>query len=250
MGKYVVQMNGIPVLGIMICIFSGGLFGLLNGLLLTKLKLPHPFISTLGTQNIYRGFCLIITMATPISGFPKAVLWAGDAFIGDVVPASLVLMIAMYIIFSLFLNKTTLGRHIYATGGNIVMARLSGVNVDFVRNAVFTISGLMCGIAGLVLTGRVDAVYPLAGVSWETDAIAAVIIGGTSFFGGKGNVLGVFSGVLLIAVLRNGLNLLGITADWQTVVLGTVIVLAVFIDVVRSGAFVSAKKKMKQNTAG
>ncbi|MHB1393690.1 MAG: ABC transporter permease [Clostridia bacterium] len=246
MGKFVVEFGGNAYLGIIIGLGSGALLGLVNGLLLTKMKLPHPFISTLGTQNIFRGICLILTMATPISGMPVAVSWAGSSFIADIIPVSLVLMILAYIAFSVFLNHTVLGRHIYAVGGNVTTARLSGINVDFTLNAVYTISGLMCGFAGIVLAGRVDAVYPLAGISWETDAIAAVIIGGASFFGGKGNVLGTFSGVILIAVLRNGLNLLNITADAQTVILGTVIILAVFIDVVRNGGFASIKKKKSE----
>lgn len=244
MGKYV-QAGGNPFIGIIICLASGAGLGFVNGILLTKFKLPHPFISTLGTQNIYRGICLIITMATPISGMPVAVKWAGAEFAFNVVPISLLIMVVCYIIFSIFLNKTTLGRHIYAAGGNSTTAKLSGVNVSFTLTAVYTISGLMCGLSGLLLAGRVDAVYPLAAIGWETDAIAAVIIGGTSFFGGRGTVLGTFSGVILIAVLRNGLNLLGITADAQTVILGSVIILAVFMDVVRSGAFGSFKSKFK-----
>jgi ribose transport system permease protein len=116
-------------------------------------------------------------------------------------------------------------------------AALSGVNVNFVRTIVYVISGFMAACGGIILTGRTNSAYPLSGLLMENDAIAAVVIGGTSFFGGKGNVLGTFSGVLLISVLRNGLNLLNVNADTQTIVLGSVIVLAVFIDVVRNGGF-------------
>lgn len=231
-----------PVLCILVCLLSGAALGLVNGLLLTKMKLPHPFISTLGTQNIYRGICLLLTMGTPISGMPGAIKWAGAAYIGPI-PACAIILIIVYVIMSFFLRDTTLGRHIYAFGGNRATARLSGVNVDFTLCSVFTLSGLMCGLAGLILAGRVDAVYPMAGVGWDSDAIAAVIIGGTSFFGGKGTILGTFTGVLLIAVLRNGLNLLFITPDMQTVILGGVIILSVFIDVIRNGGFKTVRKK-------
>jgi ribose transport system permease protein len=173
---------------------------------------------------------------------PVAVKWAGGSFIMGALPVSAAILIVVYAIFGFFLRNTTLGRHIYVVGGNPTTARLSGVNVDFTLIMVYALSGLMCGLAGLVLAGRVDAVYPMAGMGWETDAIAAVIIGGSSFFGGRGNILGTFSGLVLIAVLRNGLNLMNITPDMQTVVLGSVIIVAVFIDVVRNGGFAKVKK--------
>lgn len=242
MGKSIeAGMN--PIVSLIVCVATGSFLGFLNGAMLTKMKLPHPFISTLGTQNIFRGVCLILTMGTPISGMPDVVKWAGSAYIG-ILPVSLILVVTIYIIFGIFLGRTSLGRRIYAVGGNPVTARLAGVNVDFTLISVYTLSGLLCGLAGLILSGRVDAVYPLAGVGAETDAIAAVIIGGASFFGGRGTILGTFTGVLLIAILRNGLNLLNITPDMQTVVLGSVIILAVFIDVVRNGGFAGVKKKL------
>ncbi len=234
-----------PLICILVCVTTGCLLGLLNGLALTKLKLPHPFISTMGTQNIYRGLCLILTLGTPISGMPEAIKWMGSAHIG-IIPVSLVFVLVIYALFAMFLAHSPLGRRIYAVGGNRETARLAGVNVDFTLCAVYSLSGLMCGLAGLILAGRVDAVYPMAGVVWESDAIAAVIIGGASFFGGRGTIAGTFTGVILIAVLRNGLNLLRITPDWQTVVLGSVIILAVFLDVVRNGDF----KRIKRVSAG
>ena len=234
---------GLPPLAcILVCVATGGALGLINGLALTKLKLPHPFISTMGTQNIYRGLCLILTAGTPISGMPDAVKWMGSAHVG-IVPVSLLFVIVLYVVFGIFLGHSPLGRRIYAVGGNRETARLAGVNVDFTLCAVYGLSGLMCGFAGLILAGRVDAVYPMAGVVWESDAIAAVIIGGASFFGGRGTIAGTFTGVILIAVLRNGLNLLRITPDWQTVILGAVIILAVFLDVVRNGDFKRIKRR-------
>jgi ribose transport system permease protein len=239
-----VKLNVNPLLSLFIGLTTGCLLGLVNGLLLTIGRLPHPFISTMATQNIYRGVALIITGATPIAGMPAAVKWAGgaylssnpDSFLGKI-PVCFILMILMYMAFSIFLNYSVLGRRIYAVGGNAITAALSGVNVIFVRTIVYVISGFMAACGGIILAGRTNSAYPLSGLLMENDAIAAVIIGGTSFFGGKGNVLGTFSGVLLISVLRNGLNLLNVKADTQTIVLGAVIVLAVFIDVVRNGGF-------------
>ena len=257
MAKCAVELGVPPILCLLICLISGSFLGFINGILLTKLKLPHPFISTMGTQNIYKGIALVITGATPIAGLPLAVNWAGSSFLSanpdtvmGKIPVSFVLMILVYILFNIFLRYSVLGRHIYAVGGNLVTARLSGVNVDFVRTMAYTISGLMAACGGILLAGRTDSAYPLSGLLLENDAIAAVIIGGTSFFGGKGNVLGTFSGVLLISVLRNGLNLMSVNADMQTIVLGLVIILAVFIDVVRNGAFAKPKRMSKEaNTA-
>ncbi len=252
MAKCAVEKGMNPVLCLIIGILAGALLGLINGILLTKFKLPHPFISTLGTQNIYKGIGLVITGATPIAGMPLAIKWAGSSFLSSnpdsllgKIPISFVIMLIVYVLFSIFLNYTTLGRHIYAVGGNINTAGLSGINVDFVRTSVYVISGVMAALGGIMLTGRTDSAYPLSGNLLENDAIAAVIIGGTSFFGGKGNVLGTFTGVLLIAVLRNGLNLLNVSSDMQTIFLGGIIIVAVFVDVVRGGGFKRVKRMKK-----
>lgn len=240
-------MNGI--LAILVCLISGAVLGLINGLLLTVVKLPHPFIATLGTQNAYRGLALIITAAVPISfsgkgideGTAELVTWIGS---GDLlgVPVCLWLIVVVYAIFNVFLKRTRLGRHIYAIGGNRTTARLSGVNVEKTLTLTHTISGLMCAVAALVLVGRTNSASPIAGQNYETDAIAAVIIGGGSFFGGRGTTFGTLSGVVLIAVLRNGLNLMNVTADAQLVVIGLVIILAVSIDILRTGGYRRIKK--------
>lgn len=139
----------------------------------------------------------------------------------------------MYVLFHVFLTKTSTGRYIYAIGGNKEAARLSGVHVNRVLILVYTISGFMSGLAGLVLVGRVNSAFPLAGLGYELDAIAACIIGGASFFGGVGTVWGTLIGSLIIAILRNGLNLLNVSADIQMAVIGVVIIVAVYIDVLR-----------------
>ncbi|MBE3580651.1 MAG: ABC transporter permease [Thermoanaerobacteraceae bacterium] len=235
MAILIVKLNVTPFIGVLAGLCLGGFLGFMNGVLLTKLHLPHPFISTLGTMNIARGLALIVTGATPISGFPMSVQFLGAAFWGPI-PVSFILVLGVFIIFHLFLTRTTTGRYIYAVGGNPEAARLSGVPVERVLVIVYTLSGFMAAVAGLVLIGRVNAAYPLAGLGYELDAIAAVIIGGASFFGGVGTVWGTLVGALIMAVLRNGLNLLGVSADLQTVAIGAVIIGAVYVDVLRQRA--------------
>ncbi|EDS78407.1 ribose transport system permease protein RbsC [Clostridium botulinum C str. Eklund] len=224
-----------PFLGILLCIGSGAALGLINGLLLTKLHLPHPFISTLGMKNVARGLALIITAASPISGFSKSVTFLGGEFLGPI-PISFILVIIVFIGYHIFLNKTAQGRHIYSVGSNPEAARLSGVNVSRTLVLVYTLCGTMAGLAGLVLVGRVDAAVPLAGLDFDLDAIAACIIGGASFMGGSGTIWGTLIGAMIISVLRNGLNLLGVSSDLQTVAIGLVIIGAVYVDVLRRRA--------------
>ena len=232
----VVKWGVNPYLGILACLAVGVLVGWVNGMLLTKLHLPHPFIATLGTMNIARGLALIITGASPISGFDRAgapqILYLGAGSIGPV-PVAFIVVILVYIVFHIILSNTSFGRHIYAVGGNTNAARLSGINVNKTLVIVYSLSGLMAGLAALMLAGRTNSGYPNAGAGYELDAIAAVIIGGASFSGGSGTIGGTAIGVLLIAVLRNGLVLLGVPTEWQTVAIGLVIIGAVSIDVLR-----------------
>ncbi|SMQ87002.1 monosaccharide ABC transporter membrane protein, CUT2 family [Bacillus sp. OV166] len=221
-----------PILAIIVCLGIGALAGWLNGILLTKLRLPHPFISTLGTMNIFRGLALIVTGASPIFGFSYAMNFVGQENVG-IIPVSFLLVIVACIGFHIFLNRTSTGKYIYAIGGNKEAARLSGIPVDRILILVYTISGVMAALGGLVLIGRTNSASPIAGLSYELDAIAAVIIGGASFFGGVGTVWGTLIGAMIIAVLRNGLNLLGTSSDLQTIIIGLVIIAAVYVDVLR-----------------
>lgn len=240
-GIVVVKLGMSPLLGIVICLGIGVLLGFTNGILLTKLHLPHPFISTLGTMNVARGLALIVTAASPISGFPSSIQFVGSAFLGPV-PVSFILVIIVFAAFHLFLTRTTTGRYIYAVGGNPEASRLSGINVDRVLIIVYTLSGFLAALAGLVLVGRVNAAYPLAGLGYEFDAIAAAIIGGASFFGGVGTVWGTLIGAMIMAVLRNGLNLLSVSPEMQTVAIGIVIIGAVYVDVLRQRAASKARR--------
>lgn len=228
---------GLPApVAILVLLFAGAFLGWINGIALTKLHLPHPFISTLAMLNIARGLTLVITKASPISGLPVAMTWLGGSFIGPI-PTIAPFLILVYVFFHLFLNNTALGRHIYAVGGNPVAARRAGINHKRILVLVYTLAGFMAAVGGLALAGRVNAAYPLAGLNYELDAIAAVIIGGASFFGGRGTVFGTLIGVLVIAVLRNGLNLLNIRADYQLIGIGLIIVAAVYVDVLRQRPF-------------
>lgn len=234
-----IRWNVNPFLAMAACLVVGIFLGWINGQLLTRLHLPHPFIATLGTMNIARGAALIITGASPISGFDRAgagsVLFLGAGSIGPI-PMAFVVVLVIYIIFHILLTNTALGRHIYAIGGNTAAARLSGINVDHTLVIVYSLSGLMAGLAALMLAGRTNSGYPTAAQGAELDAIAAVIIGGASFAGGSGSVWGTAIGVVLITVLRNGLVLLQVPIEWQVVAIGLVIVGAVYVDVLRQRA--------------
>ncbi len=228
-----------PFLAMLLCLIVGLLVGWVNGILLTKLRLPHPFISTLGTMNIARGLALIITGASPISGFDRAgapqILVLGAGSLGPI-PVAFIAVVIVYFLFHILLSNTSFGRHIYAVGGNTSAARLSGINVSKTLVIVYSLSGLMAGLAALMLAGRTNSGFPTAGAGYELDAIAAVIIGGASFSGGSGTIVGTAIGVLLIAVLRNGLVLLNVPTEWQIVAIGLVIIGAVSIDVLRQKA--------------
>lgn len=233
MGITIAKWHMNPVLALLLCLVMGAFLGFLNGVMLTKLHLPHPFISTLGMKNVARGLALVITAASPISGFPKVMQYFGSGSIGPV-PVSFILVIIVCIIFYVFLNRTAQGRHIYAVGGNLEAAKLSGVNVDVTLIVVYVICGLMSALGGIVLTGRVNATFPLAGQDYDLNAIAACIIGGASFMGGSGTVFGTLIGAMIMAVLGNGLNLLNVSPDAQTIAIGAVIIGAVYVDVMRT----------------
>lgn len=219
----------------------GLLCGLANGWGLTKLRLPHPFISTLAMLNIARGATFLLSGGVPISGLPDEVrFWgAGDIPLGkmgetDVVfPVAMLVVIFFYFVFWVLLEHTPLGHHIYAVGGNPQAARYAGINVDRVLTIVYVLCGGLAAVAGIVLAGRTNSGYPNAGTGSELDAIAAVIIGGASFFGGRGTVIGTLVGAFIMGLLRNGMNLLDVSAFWQYIVIGLVIVAAAYTDVLR-----------------
>ena len=243
-----VQRFGItsPVALILGGVLASTLVGFVNGTLLTRLELPHPFVSTLGMKNMIWGIALLITSSTPIGLNNKgidAVLFLGDkTLFGFGFPVSFLLVLIAYCCFHVFLNKTALGRQIYCVGGNPEAARLSGIRSKNVLTFVYTLSGFMCGLAGIVLCGRIGTASPTEGATFDTEAIAACIIGGASFSGGKGTIWGTLIGALLMATIRNGLNSMQAPKALQYVVIGAVIVAAVTLDVVRNKMEAKARR--------
>lgn len=233
----VMARDGYPWPVLIVAPFLVGIgVGIFNGLGLTKLHLPHPFIMTLGTLNIARGLTNLISGGVPISGLPEPVRWMGASDIRIInvdVPVSLFVIVITYFLVWLFLQHTRTGRHIYAIGGNPQAARVSGINVDRTLVLAYALCGMLAGFAGLLLAGRTNSGFPNAGLGQELDAISAVIIGGASFFGGRGTVLGVFAGALVIGLMRNVLNLHNVPVFWQQVLIGVVIIAVVYLDVLR-----------------
>ncbi len=213
-------------------ILVGVLFGMLNGLIISKTTIPA-FIVTLATMNIARGFAYVYTGGSPVRVVTKEWQFIGAGYIG-IFPTPVIILLIILIFTVLLMNNTRLGRHIYAVGGNVQAARFSGISVTKVKFRVYAYSGLMAGIAGVVLASRMYSGQPTAGNGAEMDAIAAVVVGGTSMAGGSGKIGGTIIGALIIGFLNNGLNLMDVNSFWQYVVKGLVILLAVFIDFVRN----------------
>ena len=209
-------------------LFAGSACGLLNGVLITMGRLP-PFIATLGMMSVARGGALLFTQGRPISGFSDSFRWLATGEILSV-PVPVALMIVVYGIAHFLLRRTKFGRYLYAIGGNEEAALLSGVRVRWYKTMVYGTSGLLSGVAAVLLTARLNSAQPIAGINYELDAIAATVIGGTSLMGGQGSVVGTLIGALIMGVLRNGLNLLGVSSFIQQVVIGSVIILAVLMD--------------------
>ncbi|MGW7230847.1 ABC transporter permease/substrate-binding protein [Streptomyces cyaneofuscatus] len=233
---------GVPVvLAVVLAIVTGIACGFVNGALISYGKLP-PFIATLAMLSIARGLSLVISQGSPIA-FPDSVSRLGD-MLGGWLPVPVLVMIAMGLITALILGRTFIGRSMYAIGGNEEAARLSGLRVKRQKIVIYALSGLFAAVAGIVLASRLVSAQPQAAQGYELDAIAAVVIGGASLAGGVGKASGTLIGALILAVLRNGLNLLSVSAFWQQVVIGVVIALAVLLDTLRrkagSGAASSA----------
>lgn len=202
--------------------------GLLNGALVSFGGLP-PFIATLGMMSVARGAALLFTEGRPISGFDEGFRWLATGNVGFI-PSPVIVMLLVYAVAHIVLTRTTFGRYVYAIGGNEEATRLSGVAVRFHKTAIYCVSGLMSAVAAIVLTARLNSAQPIAGMMYELDAIAAVVIGGTSLMGGEGSLGGTLVGALIMGVLRNGLNLLGVSSFLQQIVIGAVIVGAVLVD--------------------
>lgn len=222
-----VQSSGSTFAAIAVGLLIGTMLGTANGVLTITLRIP-PFITTLGMMTIARGLALTFTQGRPITGFPDDFRYLGAGTAGSI-PLPIIVAALVFILGYVILARTTLGEYIRAIGNNPVAARLAGINVNAVTVAVYAVIGLLSALAGLLLIGRLDSAAPTIGVGYEFDAIAAVVVGGTSFAGGEGGLGGTLLGVLIIGVLNNGLNLLNVNALWEQVVKGIVIALALLI---------------------
>ncbi len=224
---------GLPeIVGFAAAIGIGALVGMANGLVICKTNIP-PFIVTLASMNITKGIALVYTQGAPIRCMTDAFKFPGAGYVGPI-PTPVILMLIIFIIAVILVNRTHFGRHIYAVGGNAQAASFSGINVSKVKFWVHTFTGIMAGIAGVVVASRLYSGQPTAGDGAEMDAIAAVVVGGTSMSGGSGRLGGTLIGVLIIGVLNNGLNLMGVDSNWQYIVKGFVILLAVYVDFIRN----------------
>ena len=217
--------QGMPVLlAIFIALGIGALMGMVNGLIIARGKIP-PFIATLGMLTVGRGLTLMYTQGKPFTGLPETFRFIGTASIGPI-PMPIVIAAALFTLVAVILSRTRFGEYVYLIGDNPVAARLAGVNTSRMIVFVYMISGMCAALAGLILIARLDSAQPVIGVGYEFSAIAAVVVGGTSFSGGEGTLFGTLLGTLLIETLSNGLNLLNVSQLWEQVIKGAVIALA------------------------
>jgi ribose transport system permease protein len=231
---------GLPLpLGVAAAILAGSLCGLVSGTFIAKMKIP-PFIATLGMMLMLKGLSLVISGTRPIyfndtPGFTEISQGSliGDLFHALPIPNGVLILFLVAIAASYILGRTVLGRYTFALGSNEEAVRLSGVNTDAWKMAVYALAGGICGIAGVLIASRLNSAQPALGLGYELEAIAAVVIGGTSLAGGRGTILGTLIGALIMSVLANGLRILSVTQEWQTVVTGAIIILAVYADMLR-----------------
>lgn len=226
-------------LGILAGIGAGALCGLISGSAIAKMKIP-PFIATLGMMMITKGLSLVISGTKPIyfndtPAFTKISMGSilGSIIPGFEIPNAVLVFFGAAVIASLILSKTVLGRYNFAIGSNEEAVRLSGVNVNAWKIAIYTLNGTFCGLAGVLMAARLNSAQPALGQGYELEAIAAVVIGGTSLSGGEGTILGTIIGAFIMSVLTNGLRILSVPQEWQTVVTGIIVIGAVYMDIVR-----------------
>lgn len=238
-GMFITNWHFPVILGILGGVATGMLAGFINGLIIAKMKI-QPFIVTLGMMYIAKGLALIISGLKPIyfNGAPDFRAMAMGSVLGSIIPGvsipnAVLIMFAAAIIGSLILSRTVLGRYTFALGSNEEATRLSGVNVDIWKTAIYTLCGLFAGLGGVLIAARLNSAQPALGQGYELDAIAAVVIGGTSLAGGEGTILGTIIGAFVMSVLTNGLRILSVPQEWQTVMTGTIIIVAVYLDIIR-----------------
>lgn len=223
------MVNGMDTgLAVAVGLLTGTIIGAVNGVLITKGRIA-PFIGTLATMTIVRGLALVYTEGRPITGLNESFAVIGKGYFADI-PLPVLWMFIAFVVLYVILKHTVFGRRVYALGSNEEATWLSGISTDRIKIFVYAISGLLAALSGIILTSRLNSAQPTAGTSYELDAIAAVVLGGTSLSGGKGWIVGTLVGAMIIGVLDNGLNLLNVSSFYQQVIKGGVILLAVLID--------------------
>ena len=228
-----IALMGMPVIvAVAAGILVGMAIGAVNGYIAATTIIP-PFIITLATMNIARGAAYVLTDGQPVRVMSDSFNFIGSGYIGGILPMPVLYLLILLIISYILMNKTKLGRYMYAVGGNPEAARFSGINIKKIKFFAYTFSGFMAAVAGIVLASRMFSGQPTAGNAAELDAIAAVVLGGTSMTGGYGKIGGTVIGALIIGVLSNGLNLMGVSSFWQYIVKGIVILVAVYADVIK-----------------
>lgn len=238
-GVTISQWHWPLLVGIVAALATGAVSGLVSGTLVAKLKIP-PFIATLGIMMLTKGLSLVISGTKPIyfTNTPEFSGISMDSVVGNLIPGfpvpnAVLIFFVVAILASIVLNKTLLGRYTFAIGSNEEAVRLSGVNVDAWKIGIYTLGGMICGIAGILIASRLNSAQPALGQGYELDAIAAAVIGGTSLSGGEGTILGAVIGAFIMSVLTNGLRILSVPQEWQTVITGAIIIVAVLTDILR-----------------
>jgi ribose transport system permease protein len=226
------RVTGSVFLAVATSLGTGIAAGIINGLFISRLRVP-PFVATLGMMGIARGAALIAVNGIPIYGLSPAYMWIGQGQVAGLIPVPTIITAVIFVLAYLVLNYTRFGRFTYAIGSNRESAHLSGVHVAGVTVGIYAVAGMLSALAGIIESARLGTVQPAGGDGYELLAIGAVVIGGTSLFGGEGNIIGTLIGALLVTTIRNGLNILGVYAFWQYVVNGFIIILAVAVDQVR-----------------
>jgi ribose transport system permease protein len=222
------RMGISPILSVVIAMCVGCICGLFNGFFVTRGKMP-PFIVTLGMQSIAAGVALMLTNGRPISGVSSSIVVLGAGRFGSI-PVSFLIMAFFFILIHILMTHTRPGRYMYTIGGNEEAARLVGINLNVYRALPFVLSGLLCAVAAVIMTGKLNSAEPTAGAGLELDAIAASVIGGTSMSGGEGKIVGTFLGALIMSVIRNGMIQLGVGTYPQQIVIGVIIISVVLVD--------------------
>jgi ribose transport system permease protein len=223
-------------LGVIAGLATGIVCGLMNGALITKLKI-NPLITTLATMSIFRGTAMLLVNGLAVIIASESFKLIGRKYLFNSLPISVLIMMVLFIFIGYLLYYTPFGRKVYSIGGNAEASRLAGINVNGIRLNVYSINGLLAGLSGVILASQTGAALPVAGTGAELDVIGAVILGGVALSGGKGKIYGAFFGVLILATLQNGLTLMNVPSFWQTVAKGFVLLFAVTLDVARGGGY-------------